>query len=101
MKYAVIVDSSCDLVIENKTENNIYMDRVPLRLRVGEREYVDDFNLDIKSFMEDMMEQVGVQHQVLRNGIMLLGRQMKCLRLLFQVSCQAVIVVRQLENTWH
>ena len=54
MKYAVIVDSSCDLVIENKTENNIYMDRVPLRLRVGEREYVDDFNLDIKSFMEDM-----------------------------------------------
>ena len=26
MKYAVIVDSSCDLVIENKTENNIYMD---------------------------------------------------------------------------
>ena len=54
MKYAVIVDSSCDLVIENKTENNIYMDRVPLRLRVWEREYVDDFNLDIKSFMEDM-----------------------------------------------
>ena len=32
MKYAIIVDSSCDLVIENKTENNIYMDRVPLRL---------------------------------------------------------------------
>ena len=23
MKYAIIVDSSCDLVIENKTENNI------------------------------------------------------------------------------
>ena len=54
MKYAITVDSSCDLVIENKTENNIYMDRVPLRLRVGEKEYVDDFNLDIKSFMEDM-----------------------------------------------
>ena len=54
MKYAIIVDSSCDLVIENKTENNIYMDRVPLRLRVGEKEYIDDFNLDIKSFMEDM-----------------------------------------------
>ena len=50
MKYAIIVDSSCDLVIENKTENNIYMDRVPLRLRVGEKEYVDDFNLDMKSY---------------------------------------------------
>ena len=56
MKYAIIVDSSCDMFIDEQYENDTFMARVPLRLRVGEKEYVDDFDLDIVSFMKEMSE---------------------------------------------
>lgn len=56
MKYAIIVDSSCDLMIDDHYDNDTFMARVPLRLRVGEKEYVDDFDLDIVSFMKEMSE---------------------------------------------
>lgn len=59
MKYAIIVDSSCDLYIDKEFENDTYMKRVPLRLRIGETEYVDDFSLDIKEFMQEMKEYPG------------------------------------------
>ena len=32
------------------------MTRVPLKLRVGEKEYIDDYDLDIVSFMKEMSE---------------------------------------------
>lgn len=54
MKYAIIVDSSCDLYIDNNFQNDTFMARVPLRLRVGEKEYIDDFDLDIAAFMKEM-----------------------------------------------
>lgn len=54
MKYAIIVDSSCDLYIDNNFQNDTFMARVPLRLRVGEKEYIDDFDLDIATFMKEM-----------------------------------------------
>ena len=56
MKYAIIVDSGCDMSIDNNFSNNIFMARVPLKLRVGEKEYKDDSDLDIVSFMKDMRE---------------------------------------------
>ena len=54
MKYAIIVDSSCDMYMNESYENDTFMARVPLRLRVGEKEYIDDFDLDIVSFMNEM-----------------------------------------------
>ena len=51
MKYAIVVDSSCDMNFTNNNEDNIYMARVPLKLRVGDVEYVDDTDLDVASFM--------------------------------------------------
>lgn len=55
MKYGIIVDSGCDLrVLDNSTESDIYYKRIPLTLRVGEKEYIDDENLDIEEFMKDM-----------------------------------------------
>lgn len=54
MKHAIIVDSSCDLYIDDNFQNDTFMARVPLRLRVGKKEYIDDFDLDIVSFMKEM-----------------------------------------------
>ena len=56
MKYAIIVDSSCDMYIDGNFTNDTFMARVPLRLRIGEKEYKDDFDLDIVSFMKEMRE---------------------------------------------
>ncbi len=56
MKYAIIVDSSCDMYIDDNYTNDTYMARVPLKLRVGEKEYIDDYDLDIVSFMKEMSE---------------------------------------------
>lgn len=56
MKYAIIVDSSCDMYIDNNYTNDTYMARVPLKLRIGEKEYIDDYDLDIVSFMKEMSE---------------------------------------------
>ena len=39
MKYAIVADSSCDMNFTNNNENNTYMARVPLKLRVGDVEY--------------------------------------------------------------
>lgn len=60
MKHAIIVDSGCDLIIDpTQNTEDLYMSRVPLRLRIGEKEYVDDFSLDIPSFMKEMSEYPG------------------------------------------
>ena len=56
MKYAIIVDSSCDMYIDDNYTNDTFMTRVPLKLRVGEKEYIDDYDLDIVSFMKEMSE---------------------------------------------
>lgn len=56
MKYAIIVDSSCDMYIDNNFTNDTFMARVPLKLRVGEKEYIDDYDLDIVSFMNEMSQ---------------------------------------------
>lgn len=55
MSIGIFVDSSCDLKqlpIENA--GDIIYERVPLTLRVGEHEYVDNNDLDVEAFMEDM-----------------------------------------------
>ncbi|WP_352401210.1 DegV family protein [Anaerotignum sp.] len=53
MRYAIIADSGCDLTELNGIQNVLFQ-RVPLTLRVGEREYVDDTSLDIKLYMDDV-----------------------------------------------
>ena len=64
MKYAIVVDSSCDMNFTNNNEDNTYMARVPLKLRVGDVEYVDDTDLDVASFMKEMKEFQGATGMV-------------------------------------
>lgn len=56
MKYGIVVDSGCDLTcLGHPTDiNKIDFTRVPLKLDVGETEFIDDFNLNIKDFMAEM-----------------------------------------------
>lgn len=54
MNFVIVVDSGCDLVNFPECENVIF-ERAPLTIRVGEKEYTDDFNLDIDGFMDDMI----------------------------------------------
>ena len=52
MRYKIIVDSCCDLTPQLKEKMEILS--VPLSMRLGNREYVDDDSLDINEFRNDM-----------------------------------------------
>ncbi|MCL2349863.1 MAG: DegV family protein [Defluviitaleaceae bacterium] len=52
MDYKIIVDSCCDITPEMAAELGITT--VPLYLRLGNEEYMDDCSLDLPSFMEKM-----------------------------------------------
>ncbi|MBE6024536.1 MAG: DegV family protein [Cellulosilyticum sp.] len=55
MQYGIVVDSSCDLThLESSTSNKIDFTRVPLKLDVGTKEFVDDFDLDVEGFMKEV-----------------------------------------------
>jgi DegV family protein with EDD domain len=55
MRYGIVVDSSCDLKeAEYLTKAGIDYSRVPLFLRVGEREFIDDHTLDVVEFMDEL-----------------------------------------------
>ncbi len=52
MKIKIVADSSCDMTKEMKKETGIEL--VPLTLRLEDREYVDDENLDIRHYLAEM-----------------------------------------------
>ena len=54
MQYGIVVDSGCDLTHLNPTSQPIHFDRVPLKLDIGEKVFIDDFNLDIEAYMKEM-----------------------------------------------
>ena len=49
----IVVDSSCDTQKLNNTESILY-ERVPLTIRVGETEYVDDDSIDVIAMLSDI-----------------------------------------------
>jgi DegV family protein with EDD domain len=52
MNFKIVADSACDINEEIKRKTNISL--TPLNLTLDEHQYIDDENLDIKSFLEDM-----------------------------------------------
>lgn len=55
MKYGIVVDSGCDLMsLTPEAAHKIDFTRAPLKLDVGDKEFVDDFNLNIEEFMKEM-----------------------------------------------
>jgi len=60
MDYKIIVDSTCDMSPE--LEKSLGIVTVPMYIRLGQQEYIDDANLDLAEFMQKMMactEKVG------------------------------------------
>lgn len=52
MEYGIIVDSCCDMTPQLKERLGAVS--VPLTMRLGEEEFSDDADLDLKGFMRDM-----------------------------------------------
>lgn len=59
MKYGIVVDSSCDMLELAVGADIIDFTKVALKLDIGDKEFVDDENLDIDLFMDEMYEYKG------------------------------------------
>ncbi|MGE4352835.1 MAG: DegV family protein [Oscillospiraceae bacterium] len=54
MKYGIVVDSGCDMAGLAHQAEAIDFSKVALKLDIGDREFIDDDHLDIKTFMDEM-----------------------------------------------
>lgn len=54
MKWGIVVDSSCDLRTEDFKEMDIDFSIVPLKILVGDKEYVDDNEIQVNDLLKDM-----------------------------------------------
>ncbi|MBQ8638888.1 MAG: DegV family protein [Lachnospiraceae bacterium] len=60
MKVGIVVDSACDLRELGEWGSSEYdFTVVPLKLEVGEKEFVDDAGLDVAAFMEEVAAYTG------------------------------------------
>ena len=57
MNYKLVVDSSCDITPDVMARTAAV--KVPLVMLMGERSYIDDEILDVKSFVDDMVAHKG------------------------------------------
>lgn len=55
MEYGIVVDSGCDMKdIFANAKGKIDFTRVPLKLDIGDKEFVDSIDLNIEEFMKEM-----------------------------------------------
>ena len=54
MEWKIVTDSSCDYEIDRTLPPDTELSEVPFVISVGERDYVDDENLDVAVMVEDM-----------------------------------------------
>jgi DegV family protein with EDD domain len=59
MKWKIVADSSCDLADHQLSEENIEFKIAPLKIIVGNNEYVDDNSLDVNEMLNDMAHYKG------------------------------------------
>ena len=59
MIWNIVSDSSCDLMQRDFTSNRVRFEVVPLRIQVGEREFVDDDELVVPDLLAAMAEEKG------------------------------------------
>ncbi len=53
-KFQIVVDSSSDLLNSYITDENILFNVVPLTIKVGEKEFIDDENIDVENMLKEM-----------------------------------------------
>lgn len=60
MNYGIVVDSGCDMItLGYGATNEIDFTRVPLKLDIGEKVYIDNFDLNIEEYMKEMYSYKG------------------------------------------
>lgn len=60
MKYGIVVDSGCDLLsLRENVADKIDFTRVSLKLDIGDKEFIDSFDLNIEEFMKEMYSYKG------------------------------------------
>ena len=59
MKFGIVVDSSSDLYTKDFQSELFDFSIVPLNLTLGQKDYVDDDNLDIENFVNKMEQETG------------------------------------------
>jgi len=57
MTYSIVSDSSCDLRTSDFKRGDILFETVPLRLQVGEREFIDNDELDVPQLLRAMAQE--------------------------------------------
>lgn len=58
MKFLIVTDSACDKKTMDEA-NDLRYERVPLILRVGDKEYMDDDDLDVMAFLKASEDYAG------------------------------------------
>ena len=56
MKWNIVADSSCDLMKKDVDCEEVGFSIVNFTLRVGDREYIDDEQLDVLQMLDDIEE---------------------------------------------
>ena len=54
MKWKIVSDSSCDLTAKDISDDSVEFATVPLKIIVGDSEYVDDENIDVDAMLSSM-----------------------------------------------
>jgi DegV family protein with EDD domain len=54
MRFKILADSCCDVTEDMRRETGVEL--IPLTMRLGEQEYIDDRNLDVKAYIRAMRE---------------------------------------------
>ena len=69
MIWNIVSDSSCDLQMSQFSSESVRFETVPLRIQVGEREFVDNDDLDVPVMLAAMAEEMTAHSQVLLDTI--------------------------------
>ena len=60
MSWNIVMDSSCDLMVSKQSFRNAELKIAPLTIRVGEKEFVDDDNIDVPVLLDAMDKEKSV-----------------------------------------
>lgn len=62
MRWAIVTDSSCDLLPSPNNQGEVRCGSVPFVIRVGERDFVDDEALDLPEMVDAMEQEAHASH---------------------------------------
>ena len=57
MSWNIVMDSSCDLMVSKQSLKNAELKIAPLTIRVGEKEFVDDYTIDVPMLLDAMSKE--------------------------------------------